>query len=123
VAHAAFGLLIEEVPVHRVRRQGLQGEGRDEGLGAAGHDHPHVGPARLQFAHEEGGLVGGDAAADAKDDIAIEKMCHRGPRAGKIGRVKGRKIAQGSPPDTVHCKPREGLPHGDRRLAAGRGAA
>ena len=63
------------------------------------------------------------AATDAEQDVAIEKMCHRGPRAGKIGRVKGRKIAQGSPPDTVHCKPREGLPHGDRRLAAGRGAA
>ena len=61
---------VEELAPHRVARQRLHRERRDELRRGLGEDHPHVGARLDQQAAELGRLVGGDAAGHPQDDPA-----------------------------------------------------
>ena len=72
MAHTLFRRLVQQLGMNRIARQGLQGQGRDELAGAAGHDHAHISPQFLQLAHQFRRFVCGDAAAHAEQHIAID---------------------------------------------------
>ncbi len=77
MAHGGLGGRVEQVEVHRVAGQRLQGQRGDELAAAAGHDHAHFGALVAQAADQLGALVGGDAAADAQDDAFPIQPLHR----------------------------------------------
>ena len=87
-----LGLGVQQFGVNRVAGERLQGQRRDEFLRAPGHHDSHIGAALLELADELCRFVGGDAAADAEHNIAIEKMCHCGYPTGTIGCFQRRTI-------------------------------
>ena len=63
-------VLIERVLEHRsAGERGKRGRA-DELPGGGGHDHRHAGAGLHQLAHQRGGFIGRDAAADADDNLA-----------------------------------------------------
>jgi hypothetical protein len=77
MAHGGFGGRVEQVEVHRMAGEGLQGQRGDEFAPALGHHHAHFGALILESAHQFGALVGGDAATDADDDAFAIQPLHR----------------------------------------------
>jgi hypothetical protein len=77
VAHGGFGGRVEKVQMHRVSRQCLQGQRRNEFSTAAGHDHAHFGALFEETTHQLGALVGGNATANPENDAFAIQPLHR----------------------------------------------
>ena len=60
---------IENSSRHRISREGLESERGDELRGGAGHHDMHLEAVLREAAREVGGLVTGNRAANAEDDI------------------------------------------------------
>ena len=90
-----LGLGVEQVRAHALAGQRLEGQGADELLRGARHDHAHLGARAHQQARQLGGLVGGDAAGHAEDDTTSGQVRHaakcsrRPPRPAPVRRRGG----------------------------------
>ena len=71
VSHPRLGLLVEQVAVHRVGGERLEGQRSHELPGRRGHHDPHLEIPVAQPSNEVGGFVGRDAARDAQHDPAV----------------------------------------------------
>ena len=71
MAHPCLGLLVEQVAVHRVGGERLEGERGHELPSRRGHHDPHIEIPVAQTSNEVGSLVGRDAARDAQHDPAV----------------------------------------------------
>ena len=79
VPHALFGGGVKEGITHRLAGNGLQGGGGDEFVRVFAHDDAHVIALFFQESDELRDFVGGDAAADADEDV----LRHNAPLQGK----------------------------------------
>ena len=77
--HALFGGGVKEGITHRLAGNGLQGGGGDEFVRVFAHDDAHVIALFFQESDELRDFVGGDAAADADEDV----LRHNAPLQGK----------------------------------------
>jgi hypothetical protein len=91
-----FAIEIEELGVHRVAGQRLEGQLADELGRGAGHDHPHLGARLDEEPAELRRLVGRDAAGDAEDDaLALER----------VGAIHARYLASKGVGPASRCTP------------------
>ena len=60
--------LVEQIRHHRLPRERLQGQRRDEVLRLGGHHGAHLASAPGELAGDVGSLVRGDGTGDAQDD-------------------------------------------------------
>ena len=77
VAHRRLGGRIEQIQMHRMAGQGLEGQGSDELASCTGHHYMDFRALVAQAADQLRALVGGDAAADAQDDAFPIQPLHR----------------------------------------------
>ena len=77
MAHGRFGGGVEQIEVHGVAGEGLQGQRRDEFTAAAGHHHMYFGTLIAQAPNQLGTLISGNAAADAEHDAFTKQPLHR----------------------------------------------
>ncbi|MNO94977.1 hypothetical protein D3C76_866100 [compost metagenome] len=77
MAHGRFGGGVEQVHVHRVAGQRLQGQRGDELCTATGHDDAHLRAVLQESADQLGAFVGGNAATDAENDALAIQPLHR----------------------------------------------
>jgi|GEM_PF-7010676 len=70
VAHRRLGCLVPQIRPHRLAGDGLEGQRRDEALGAGRHDDLHVTAALDQASDQIGALVRGDSARNAEEDFS-----------------------------------------------------
>ena len=68
---------VEQIHVHRVAGERLQGQWRDELGATAGHDDAHLRAVFQESADQLGALVGGDAATHAENDALAIQPLHR----------------------------------------------
>ena len=71
VAHPGLGLLVEQLAVHRVGGERLEGQRGHELPGRRGHHDPHLEIPVPQPSNQVGSFVGRDAAGDTKHDSAV----------------------------------------------------
>ena len=71
VSHPGLGLLVEQIAVHRIGGEGLEGQRSHELARGGGHHDPHLEAPVVQSSNEVGRLVGRDAARDAQHDPAV----------------------------------------------------
>ncbi|CEI75692.1 Uncharacterized protein PAE221_01272 [Pseudomonas aeruginosa] len=77
VAHRGFRRRVQQIGMHRMAGQRLEGQGRDELAAALGHHHSDFSALVAQAADQFGALVGGNAAAHAEDDAFPIEPLHR----------------------------------------------
>ncbi len=77
MAHGRFGGRVEQVHVHRVARQRLQGQRGDELCTTTGHDDAHLRAVLQESANQFGAFVGGNAATHAENDALAIQPLHR----------------------------------------------
>ena len=88
MAHRLFGGAVPQGGAHRLPGQGLETQRRDELLRTVGHGHLHVGAGVAQAAHQLQRFVGGDAAADAQQQLlSVQRPGRRVGILGKAGHV------------------------------------
>ena len=78
VPHPGLGLLVEQLAVHRVGGERLEGQRSHELPGPRGHHDPHLEIPVAQPSNKVGSLVGRDAARDAQHDSAVGWSGHDG---------------------------------------------
>ena len=78
VAHPGLGLLIEQLAVHGVRGERLEGQRGHELPRRRGHHDPHVEISVTQPSNQVASFVGRDAACDPEHDFAVGWSRHGG---------------------------------------------
>ncbi len=68
MAHAGFGLGIQQRRPHRLAAERLEGQRRHERLGARGHHHSNLAVRFFQQSHQLGALVGGNATGHSQQN-------------------------------------------------------
>ncbi|MCY1177369.1 hypothetical protein D9M73_176740 [compost metagenome] len=77
MAHGCFGGRVEQVHVHGVARQRLQGQRGDEFGTTPCHDDAHLRAVLEETANQLGAFVGGNAATHAENDALAIQPLHR----------------------------------------------
>src|SRR5262249_11197313 len=104
-------LAVEEREEDLVPRQGLEGEGAHELGRGPRHRDAHAAAAPPQAADDLAGLVGGDAAGHAEDDVhssagSASASCGSGSRAiaaSAAAVISSSVISRTNPPRTSSC--------------------
>ena len=88
MAHRLLGGAVPQRGAHGLARQRLKAERSDELLRTFGHRHLHGGAGIAQPAHQFQRFVGGNAAADAQQQLlSIQWPGRRVDTLGKAGHV------------------------------------